>query len=62
MSSQVCKADPEHVIAGKAVAFGEALQPSYKTYCQQVIKNAQAMAVHLWNAATISSAEAPTTT
>ena len=34
----------EHVIAGKAVAFGEALQPSYKTYCQQVIKNAQAMA------------------
>ena len=34
----------EHVIAGKAVAFGEALRPSYKTYCQQVIKNAQAMA------------------
>ena len=33
-----------HAIAGKAVAFGEALQPSYKTYCQQVIKNAQAMA------------------
>ena len=34
----------EHVIAAKAVAFGEALQPSYKAYCQQVIKNAQAMA------------------
>jgi glycine hydroxymethyltransferase len=33
-----------HVIAGKAVAFGEALQPSFKTYSQQVIENAQAMA------------------
>jgi glycine hydroxymethyltransferase len=34
----------EHVIAAKAIAFGEILQPSYKVYCQQVIKNAQAMA------------------
>jgi glycine hydroxymethyltransferase len=34
----------EHVIAAKAVAFGECLQPSFKTYSQQVIKNAQAMA------------------
>jgi len=34
----------EHVIAAKAVAFGEALNPEYITYCQQVIKNAQAMA------------------
>ena len=34
----------EHVIAGKAVAFGEALEPGYKAYMQQVIKNAQAMA------------------
>jgi len=34
----------EHVIAAKAVAFGEALQPGYKAYCQQVISNAQAMA------------------
>ncbi len=34
----------EHVIAAKAVAFGEALEPSYKDYQQQVIKNAQAMA------------------
>jgi glycine hydroxymethyltransferase len=34
----------EHVIAGKAVAFGEALQPQYRDYCQQVIANAQAMA------------------
>ena len=32
-----------HVIAAKAVAFGEDLQPEFKTYCQQVIKNAQAM-------------------
>ncbi len=34
----------EHVIAGKAVAFGEALDPSFKSYGAQVIKNAQAMA------------------
>lgn len=34
----------EHVIAAKAVAFGEALTDDYKNYCQQVIKNAQAMA------------------
>lgn len=34
----------EHVIAAKAVAFGEALKPEYKTYCEQVIKNAQVMA------------------
>ncbi|MEM0991905.1 MAG: serine hydroxymethyltransferase [Bacteroidota bacterium] len=34
----------EHVIAAKAVAFGEALDPSFKAYGQQVIKNAQAMA------------------
>lgn len=34
----------EHVIAAKAVAFHEALQPSFKTYGQNVIKNAKAMA------------------
>lgn len=34
----------EHVIAGKAIAFGEALQPEFKTYQAQIIKNAQAMA------------------
>ncbi|WP_353990119.1 serine hydroxymethyltransferase [Pediococcus argentinicus] len=34
----------EHVIAGKAVAFGEALKPEFETYSKQVIKNAQAMA------------------
>ena len=33
----------EHVIAGKAVAFKEALDPSFKEYAQQVIKNAKAM-------------------
>ena len=37
----------EHVIAAKAVAFGEALQPDFKTYSGQVIKNAQAMAAQL---------------
>jgi glycine hydroxymethyltransferase len=34
----------EHVIAAKAIAFGEALHPSFKEYGQQVIKNAQLMA------------------
>ncbi len=34
----------EHVIGGKAIAFFEDLQPSYKVYTQQVIENAQAMA------------------
>ena len=34
----------EHVIAAKAVAFGECLAPSYKIYMEQVQKNAQAMA------------------
>jgi glycine hydroxymethyltransferase len=37
----------EHVIAGKAVAFGEALQPAFKTYCGQVIANAKAMSTQL---------------
>nr|WP_300552085.1 serine hydroxymethyltransferase [Maricaulis sp.] len=32
-----------HVIAGKAVAFGEALRPEFKTYAQQVVTNCQAM-------------------
>ena len=34
----------EHVIAGKAIAFGEALKPSFKAYSEQVIKNAKVMA------------------
>lgn len=33
----------EHVIAAKAVAFGEALQPAFITYSQQVVANAQAL-------------------
>jgi len=33
-----------HVIAAKAVAFGEALNPSFKNYCQQVVRNARALA------------------
>ena len=33
-----------HVIAAKAVALGEALQPSFKTYAQNVVKNAQVLA------------------
>ncbi|MGN0351208.1 MAG: serine hydroxymethyltransferase, partial [Roseburia sp.] len=32
-----------HVIAGKAVCFGEALKPEFKTYQEQVIKNAKAL-------------------
>ncbi|MEM6551062.1 MAG: serine hydroxymethyltransferase [Planctomycetota bacterium] len=38
-----------HVIAGKAVAFGEALKPEFQTYAQQVITNAQALATELLN-------------
>lgn len=34
-----------HIIAAKAVAFGEALHPSFKTYCGQILKNAKAMEV-----------------
>ncbi len=34
----------EHVIAAKAVAFGEALLPSFRTYSEQVVRNAQALA------------------
>ena len=37
----------EHVIAAKAIAFGEALQPGFKSYSAQVIKNAQALAAQL---------------
>ena len=34
----------EHVIAGKAVAFHEAMQPEFKDYAQQIVKNASALA------------------
>jgi glycine hydroxymethyltransferase len=33
-----------HIIAAKAVAFGEALQPSFKVYTNQIVKNAQTLA------------------
>ena len=33
-----------HVIAGKALAFGEALKPDFKNYCKQIIKNASVLA------------------
>jgi glycine hydroxymethyltransferase len=36
-----------HVIAAKAVAFGEDLEPEFKTYSQQVVKNAKALAAAL---------------
>ena len=39
----------EHIIAAKAVAFFEALQPEFKTYQEQVRKNAQTMAQALMN-------------
>jgi glycine hydroxymethyltransferase len=39
-----------HTIAAKAVAFGEALQPAFKTYQQQVIANARAMGEELTRA------------
>ena len=37
----------EHIIAAKAVCFGEALQPEFKAYAQQVVKNAQVLADEL---------------
>ena len=36
-----------HVIAGKAVAFGEALKPDFKRYAQQVVDNARTLAAAL---------------
>jgi len=38
-----------HAIAGKAVAFGEALQPTFRTYSAQVIENAAALADNLFS-------------
>lgn len=38
-----------HAIAGKAVAFKEALQPEFQTYARQVVKNAQTLAQELAN-------------
>ncbi|MCH9057353.1 MAG: serine hydroxymethyltransferase [Planctomycetes bacterium] len=36
-----------HIIAAKAVAFGEALRPDFKAYCQQIVANARALAAGL---------------
>ncbi|MCE9589496.1 MAG: serine hydroxymethyltransferase [Planctomycetes bacterium] len=36
-----------HIIAAKAVAFGEALRPEFKEYCRQIVRNAQALAAAL---------------
>jgi glycine hydroxymethyltransferase len=36
-----------HIVAAKAVAFGEDLQPAFKTYAQQIVKNAKALAAAL---------------
>ncbi len=37
----------EHVIAAKAVAFKEALQPEFKNYCEQIVANAKKLAITL---------------
>jgi len=39
----------EHIIAAKAVAFGEAMKPEFKTYQEQILKNAKALAEALQN-------------
>lgn len=40
-----CQGGPlEHVIAGKAICFGEALKPSFKAYQEQIVKNCKALA------------------
>ena len=36
-----------HIIAAKAVAFGEALRPDFKVYCQQILNNAKTLAEEL---------------
>ena len=38
-----------HIIAAKAVCLGEALKPEFKTYAEQTVKNAQALAKGLTN-------------
>jgi glycine hydroxymethyltransferase len=50
-----------HVIAGKAVAFREALQPSFETYARQVIRNAQTLANGLLAGVQHQSPPVPTT-
>ncbi len=40
----------EHVIAGKAVCFGEALKPSFKEYARQIVSNSKVLAADLMSA------------
>ena len=67
LNSQVfpgCQGGPlMHIIAAKAVAFGEALKPEFKRYQQQVLDNAHALAQHLVDAGfdLVSSAARTTT-
>ncbi len=51
-----------HVIAGKAICFGEALRPEFKTYAQAIIDNAKVLAEALLRAADDWSAAARTIT
>ncbi len=51
-----------HVIAGKAIAFKEAMQPEFKVYAEQVIRNAQTMVEVFLSVATRWYPVAPTTT
>ena len=46
-----------HVIAGKAAGFGEALKDEFKVYCQNVVKNAKILSIHLWKEVLISFQE-----
>ena len=51
-----------HVIAAKAVAFGEALQPEFKVYARHIVDNARVLAAKLSSADAISSQGVPTHT
>ena len=51
-----------HVIAAKAVAFGEALRPAFKVYAKNVVENAKALAEVLKAKGSTSSPAAPTRT
>jgi len=51
-----------HVIAAKAVAFGEALKPSFKTYAESIVANAKALGLQpAGKPASTSFRAAPTT-
>lgn len=52
----------EHAVAAKAVAFFEALQPEFREYAHQIVKNAAALAERSQRAASVWSRAAPTRT